>query len=103
VVKAGLVNVQSGIGRAAPRQFLLVLGRGVASVLGLWIFARQCSGATVCLEVLRSTLIAANLHNTKLVPLPNVQVRRSYERDVHAHISMIRRAVEAEVNAKGYG
>lgn len=52
-------------------QLLLVLGGSVGAVLGLGVLAVQGGGAAVGLEVLCGRLVAADLHDAELVPLPD--------------------------------
>lgn len=76
----------------------------------------------MCLEELGRALVATDLHDSKLVPLPNypklataystlypkyyeltIKVRRSHKRDMHTHVPMVRRAVQTQVDAEGNG
>lgn len=69
------------------------------------------------LEVLGRTFVAAHLEDTQLIPLPycslsarvpriyldvrTVEVGGAHKGDVHSHVSVVRRAIEAQVDAEG--
>lgn len=71
------------------------------------------------LEVLGGRLVAADLHDAELFPLPDwrasaggrgigtgehtVEVGGAHKGDVHAHVTVVGGTVEAQVDAKGHG
>lgn len=70
VTEVGLDSLLLRIASGASLQLVLVLGSGVGLVLCLGVLAVQGGGASVLLEEPGRRFIAANLHNTQLVPLP---------------------------------
>jgi hypothetical protein len=80
VVAGQIVRVLLGIPGGPLLELLLVLGGGGRRVLCFWVLAVERGRAAVGLEELGGRLIAADLHNTQLVPLPFCRV---LARDAH--------------------
>lgn len=64
------LNIRLRILRCATLELVFVFRSSIRLVFRLGIFAVERSSAAVLAEELGSALIATNLHNTKLVPLP---------------------------------
>ena len=64
------IDVLPDIRLHSPRQLILILCRRTTRILHLRIFTRQRCTSSISLEELRCTLVAANFHPSKLVPLP---------------------------------
>lgn len=63
-------NILLGISRSAALELILVLGGGIGLVFRLRILTVERRSAAILLEELGGRLVAANLHNSELVPLP---------------------------------
>lgn len=118
-----LVGVLLGVPSGPLLELLLVLGGGGRRVLGLGVLAVEGGRAAVLLKELGRRLVAADLHDAKLVPLPfcggvlarardlpstapgeggsrTVEVGRAHKGNVDAEVAVVGRAVEAQVDAE---
>ena len=85
----------------SPRQLVLVQLRNSRRVFFLDIGFVEETRTPVFSEKLCTGSVPADFHCTELVELPGIEIGRSDERNVDAHVTVGGGTVEADVDAKG--
>ena len=64
------LHILFGVGSSSLLELIFVFGCSVRRILRLRVFASECSGSTMGLEILGGRLVAPHLHGSELIPLP---------------------------------